>query len=207
MRSLFICFTFLFICYTVTGQNDFTGMAKYKITVEGSNHAVTDSMMVVFNKQKVKVTLYLPDAKDTSKVSEQVFIDDFSAKKSFILNTENKTYRVQALNTSVKYDFINTTNLAISNNLLCFQYKADSTKLNTSNALSVNCIASIAYKNSRIKNYFFLGIQPIIIDNRIVMDFIVTQRDGKRPRTYIADITEIENVDNYFNLNGYKQVQ
>ena len=43
---------FLLTGYTAIAQNDFTGIAKYKITVEGGSNSITDSMSVIFTKQK-----------------------------------------------------------------------------------------------------------------------------------------------------------
>ena len=207
MKHLFFFPLFLLAYCLAVAQNDFIGIAKYKITVEGSSNPITDSMSVIFSRQKVKVILYLPALTDSGSVSEKIFIDDFGIKKSIALDTESKTYKTDTLNSSAKYDFSNTQKVAASsNNLLCFLYTADSTKIDRSGILTVDCLASIDYRNSLISNYSFLGIQPIIIDNRIVMDFIITQTDGIKQRIYIFDIKRMEDVEPYFNLNGYKQV-
>jgi len=42
----------------------------------------------------------------------------------------------------------------------------------------------------KLRNFWFMGIQPIIIDGKIVMDFIVTEPGGAKPRVYIADIAK-----------------
>jgi len=201
----FLCYIFFLLgWWQVVGQNDFTGIAKYKLTVEGSDNPVTDSMSVIFSKQKVEVILYLPDLTTTSRISEKIFIDDFKTKTIITLNTENKTYKTDTLNTIPKYEFTNTNKIAAGNNMLCFRYTVDSTKIDTS-LLRVECLASIDYRNSFISNYFFLGIQPIIIDNRIVMDYITTKIGGGKQRIYVTDIKKMENVESYFNLSGYKQ--
>ena len=205
MKSLLLYLLFPLTYYSAIAQNEFTGIANYKITVEGSSNPITDSMSVIFGKQKVKITLYLPGSKSSDPVSEKVFIDDLDTKKSLAFSAETKTYKTDTLNASSKYDFVNTQKIAASsNNLLCFLYTADSTKIDKSSILRADCLAGIDYRNSLINNYYFLGIQPIIIDNRIVMDFIVTQTDGLQQRIYISDIKKIENVETYFDLNGYK---
>ncbi len=205
MKHFFFCLLFILISYAGFTQNDFVGIAKYKITVEGSKNPLTDSMSVIFNKQRVKVILYLPDVKNRGHVSEKIFIDDFNSKKSITVNTENKTYKIDTLVAALKYDFANTLNIIVENNLLCFQYKADSDKFDKSVVKSVECLTSIDNRNPFIENYYFLGIQPIIIDNRIVTDFIITQADGKKQKTYIYDIKRLDSADSYFNLDGYKQ--
>ncbi|MEP6594695.1 MAG: hypothetical protein ABJA71_02065 [Ginsengibacter sp.] len=208
MKHLWVCLLFLSVNHSAGAQNDFTGIAKYRITVEGSNNPITDSMSVIFSKQKVKVILYLPDLTSSGHVSEKVFIDDFSTKKSTALNTEDKTYKTDSLNITPKYNFINTQKIvASSNNLLCFQYTVDPGNIDTSRILSADCFASIDYRNSFISNYSFLGIQPVIIDNRIVMDFNITQPDGVKQRIYISDIKKMDDVENYFNLTEYKEVK
>src|SRR5450432_2782466 len=108
MKHFLFCILSLLAGYTSAAQDDFTGIAKYKITVEGNNNPITDSMLVIFDKQKVKVILYLPDIKHPGLILEKDFIDDFNAKKSIELNQENKTYKSDTLKTSEKYDFINT---------------------------------------------------------------------------------------------------
>jgi hypothetical protein len=201
-RSLFYLL-FLLTQLASIAQSDFTGIAKYKITVEGNN-SVTDSMAVVFGKQKIKAILYLPGF-DSSRPSEKVFIDDFAAKKSFAINAVNKSYTTDTLNNTIKYNFINTQKIvASSNNLLCFKYSAESGGIDTSRTSSADCYASIDYRNSFITNYSFLGIQPVIVDNRIVMDFIVTQQDGTKQRIYVYDLKKMDDVESYFNLEGYK---
>ena len=189
-------------------QNDFIGIAKYKITAEGGANPVTDSMSIIFDRQKVKIILYLPPLSKRDRVSERIFIDDFTTKKSMVINTETKTYTVDALKTGASYDFFNTSKIAAANNnLLCFQYVADSNKINRSTVLRAECLASIDYRNSLINNYFFLGVQPVIIDNRLVMDFTVTQVDGIKQKIFISDIKKMDNVDSYFTLDRYKQVK
>lgn len=197
----------LLIYYSAFAQNDFSGIIKYKMTVEGSRNPLTDSMTVIFSKQKVKVILYLPDLKNKGRILERIFIDDFAARKSLVLNTESKTYTIDTLNSNPKYDFINTGKIGGSNNIICFQYRADSTKLDRERILSVNCLAGINYRNSIIANYFFLSIQPIIIDNRIVMDFTVTQPGGIKQKISVADVKKIPDVESYFNLTEYKKIR
>ena len=136
--------------------------------------------------------MYLPDLNHPGKITEKAFIDDFVAKKSFTLNEENKSYKRDTLKTSAKYNFINTLKVGSSNNALCIQYKADSANFNRSQISGVYCLASIDYRNSAVVKYFFLGIQPIIIDNRIVMDFVIAKPDGTKQRTYIYNIKKIK---------------
>jgi len=202
MRFVFLHLFVLSAHFFGIAQTDFTGIAKYKITVEGSGNPVTDSMSIIFDKQRVKVVLYLPGM--DSGVSEKIFIDDFSAKKSMALNEEAKTFKTDTLNANGKYNFINTQRVVASSiNMLCFQYTAERGSLDTLQILSADCFAGIDYRNSAISNYSFLGIQPIIVDNRIVMDFIITLPDGIKQKTYISEIKRMPDVESYFDLSSY----
>lgn len=204
MNQFILYLMVLLAGYSARAQNDFTGIAKYKITAEGNNNPVTDSMSVIFSHQKVKAILYLPDVSHPGKVVEKSFIDDFSAKKSIELNAQEMTYKTDTLKTGNRYSFVNTMKIGVShNNMLCFQYNADSTHFDTLKIRSAYCLGSIEYQNSFIKNYFFLGIQPLIIDNRIVMDFIITKPGGIKQKIYISDIKKTEDVERYFNLKGF----
>jgi hypothetical protein len=205
MKTFFSSLLLLILfCHTGFSQNDFTGIVKYKISTDG-NPAASDSMTAIFDKQKVKVILYLPDSKNAKTVSETIFIDDLKDKKSFTLNTKNKTYKVDTLNNPSPYIFINIWKIEPSNNsALCLHYRADSTKLDRSKISRVDCLSAIDYLNTLIREYSFLGVQPLIVDNRIVMEFIITRKDGVKERTSVTDITRMEKANSYFDLSGYK---
>jgi hypothetical protein len=190
------------------GQNDFTGIAKYRISTEGKANANTDSMTVIFDKQRVKVILYITEPGNTKKVSEMIFIDDLKDKKTITVNTAKKTYKIDSLNMTTNYRFIDTWKIeASTSNTLCYRYRADSTKLDSSEILKVDCLGSLENLNTLINEYFFLGVQPIIIDNRIVMEFVISKTDGTKERTSVLEITRTDNVKNYFDLKDYKLVK
>jgi hypothetical protein len=90
---------------------------------------------------------------------------------------------------------------------VCFHYKGDSSQIDKSKMQRVDCLAAIDYMNEYIKEFWFMGFHPIIVDSKIVMDFIVTENDGSKPRIYISDISARTNVDEYFNLTGYKEIR
>src|SRR4051812_5927202 len=101
MKQLIIC-SLLLISNASFGQNDFTGIAKYKLTVLGSTDGHTDSMSIIFDKERVMVILYLPGE---NKISEKIFIDDFKEKKSYQVDPEKHTYQADSLKTANAYDF------------------------------------------------------------------------------------------------------
>ena len=61
-RILILCMALLSISQAYS-QKTFVGVVKYKITVEGSTENKTDSMMLVFDTNRVKIVMYLPDLK------------------------------------------------------------------------------------------------------------------------------------------------
>jgi hypothetical protein len=66
-------------------------------------------------------------------------------------------------------------------------------------------LASVDFLYRGILNYFFYSIQPIIIDNRIVFDFTTTEKEGKKSKIFLYEITAVEDVEAEFNLNGLKE--
>jgi hypothetical protein len=204
MKKTFIYILFLLVSKTSLSQ-DFTGIIKYKLSVTGSTVNNTDSMSVVFDKSRIMVVLYIPDSQ---QVSEKIFIDDFKQNKSYRLDAVKHTYEVDTLKKISTYVFINSNSVgAAVNNELCIKYRADMKDKGKASVSGVQCLGGINYRNSNIKNYAFLGVQPLIVDNRIVMDFEEDQSDGRKAKTTATDIRKIDNVDRYFSLDGYTEIK
>jgi hypothetical protein len=199
----------LLLLLTITifsyGQKEFVGVAKYRMAVVGGPDE--DSIAIVFDKNRILVTLYAPSHEDPKKIHEIAIINDFSKNKQYTLNKIEKTYKTDTLINTVGYDFIDTKKTMIVKGTVCFHYKADSSKIDKSNMLRADCLAAIDYMNESIKNFWFMGFQPIIVDSKIVMDFIVTEPDGSKPRVYISGIVALKSVAEYFDLTGYKEVK
>lgn len=202
MRSIIISILFVFIVHNGYAQSSFTGLVKYHITVEGMDNAPTDSMMVVFDKDRVRVVMYLPDLADPQKVDERSFIDDFENKISYVITESAKSYKEDSLKTESMYVFTNTQRYGTVGRYLCFDYKAKPASP-TGEIPKTSCLCSIDYLYTGIKDYSFLGYQPIVIDNRIVLDYTVTQSNGTKPKVYATDIIPMTNVEKYFNIEWY----
>lgn len=201
-KTLFsICLLLAF--YSVVAQNDFKGIITYKLSVEGGSDNNTDSMSVIFSGEKVAVILYLPDS---NKVIEKIFIDDFSEKKSYKIDRSKFTYEEDSLNTRNDYQFINDNSIGAVNNELCMRYKANPKLLDKTTLLGAECLASINFRNSFISNYSFLGVQPLIVDNRIVLDFTVFNINGTRSIVTLSVIKKLDNTDSYFDFWGYRLI-
>jgi hypothetical protein len=198
--SLLLLLTITFFSY---GQKQFVGVAKYKMAVVGGPDE--DSILIVFDKNRILITLYTPSRENPKKIHQIVIINDFSKNKQYILDNVAKTYKTDTLINTIGYDFIDTKKIMIVNDAACFHYKADSSQIDKSTMLRADCLAAVDYMNESIKNFWFMGFQPIIIDSKIVMDFIVTEPDGSKPRIYISEIAAKQNVDEYFDLSNYKE--
>ena len=204
MRRVLI-YILLLVCNNSFAQKDFTGIAKYKLGVIGGTDTNTDSMAVIFDRERVMIILYIPEA---NKISEKIFIDDFKERKSFRVDKEKHTYDVDTLKTATGYEFANSNAIGYAvNNELCFRYKAKLTDADKTTTASAECLGALNYMTSTIKDYSFLGVQPIIVDNRIVMDFSMIKKNGTKPVITISSIRKIDNVESYFDLWGYKEVK
>lgn len=204
MKRFIVYLVFLFIAETAAAQSDFIGIAKYKLAVLGGTDSNTDSMSVVFDKERIMVILYIPDG---NKVAEKLFIDDFKEQKSYRVDKDKGTYEVDSLKTMEGYEFKNSNSIGAVNNELCMRYKADLNDKDKSQVAAAECLAAINYRKPAIKDYSFLGVQPIIVDNRIVMDFTVNKTNGTKPNITVSAIRALENVDKYFDLWGYREVK
>ncbi len=192
---------------TTNAQRDFMGIAKYTMSVEGDSTHRKDSMAVIFGKDKIKVILYLPTTGNWGIPAEKVFIDDLGKQTSIIVEPDSGTYRESPLKNELLYEFVNTNRFSANGRYICFSYEANQAKLDKSQVVKAECLGSIDFYKPSVSNYFFLGVQPLIVDNRIVMDFIVTQKNGQRPRINLYYIERLENTDEYFNLDGLVQLQ
>lgn len=197
-------FSFILLCsaHCVMAQREFTGIAKYIMTVEGDSAKRVDSMAVVFGKSKIKIIFYLPNTGNWGIPSEKVFIDDLLTDSTFDIEPDSGTYTVYPIKKADQYEFSNTSRYDAVKRYICFVYKANPQKLDKEKIISAECLGSIDFYNNGIKNYSFLGVQPLIVDNRVVMDYTVVQKDGLKPKFYLYDIKKIENVEEYFSLEG-----
>lgn len=205
MKIFTLSIIFFVIVFPSYGQKAFIGVAKYRMAVVGGSD--NDSSAIVFDKNRILQTLYLTDEKNLKKVNELNIISDFSTNRQYTLNKISKTYKVDTLINTKQYNFIDTKKIILVKGGVCFHLKADSSQIDKSTMLRADCLAAIDYMNENIKEFWFMGFQPIIVDSKIVMDFIVTEPDGSKPRVYISEILAKTKVDEYFDLTGFKEVK
>jgi hypothetical protein len=212
VRSTLQYFGFFLVAFFATGfsafsQKDFTGIVKYKMTVEGDSAKRVDSMAIVFGKNKFKIILFIPDQNNWGIPQEKIFIDDFEAGKTYDVDGENGTYRVTELRNDSSADYRSTGRFDAMKRLLGVWYEANAFKLNKGSMIKAECLGSIDFLKKTIASYTFLGVQPVVVDNRIVMDYIYTQPNGKRPRVYMYDLEKIEDTDAHFDLSAFNEIK
>jgi hypothetical protein len=194
-----------FFCNNLMAQQSFVGIAKYKMTVIGASDSRTDSMKVVFGTNKIKTVFYLPSSNENNKVITKSYIDNFSDNTTADIDDESKTYELSTLNRDQRYRFVNTNKFEVVEKKICITYDADKADFDNNKFQKIECLASVDFLYRGILNYFFYGIQPIIIDNRIVFDFTTTEKEGKKSKIFLYEITAVEDVEAEFNLNGLKE--
>lgn len=195
-RILILCMALLSISQAYS-QKTFVGVVKYKITVEGSTENKTDSMMLVFDTNRVKIVMYLPDLKSMWYAEEREFVDDFIANRSYKLSPDKKV-ETDSLKSSSIYVFRNTNRYGSVNNRLGFVYEVDPKTLSGQDIRKVQCVSSLEYFYPVRPDYAFLGYQPVVVDGRLVLDYTITQANGNRPRVYADQVIPMDNVARYF---------
>jgi len=203
MKSELLIFLLgFFFLNNVIAQQSFVGIAKYKMTVIGASDSRTDSMKVVFGNNKIKTVFYLPSSKENNTVITKSYIDNFSDNTTTDIDDESKTYAQSTLNRDQRYRFVNTNKFEMVEKKICKTYDADKADFDNNKYQKIECLASVDFLYRGILNYFFYGIQPIVIDNRIVFDFTTTEKDGKKSKIFLYEIKALEDVEAEFSIKG-----
>jgi len=203
MKSELLIFLLgFFFLNNVIAQQSFVGIAKYKMTVIGASDSRTDSMKVVFGNNKIKTVFYLPSSKENNTVITKSYIDNFSDNTTTDIDDESKTYAQSTLNRDQRYRFVNTNKFEMVEKKICKTYYADKADFDNNKYQKIECLASVDFLYRGILNYFFYGIQPIVIDNRIVFDFTTTEKDGKKSKIFLYEIKALEDVEAEFSIKG-----
>lgn len=200
LKLLLIVF---FFSNHLLAQQSFKGIVKYKMTVIGASDGRTDSMKVVFGTNKIKTVFYLPSSNANNKVISKSYIDNFSDNTTLDIDDETKTYSIAPLNRDQRYRFKNINKFEAVDNKLCMSYIADKADYDNDKYQKIECLASVDYLYRGILNYFFYGIQPIVIDNRIVFDFSTIEKDGKKSKIFLYELKVLEDVEAEFNVKGF----
>lgn len=181
-------------------QEDFHGIAKYKIYIEGSSEKKSDSITIIFGKNKIKTIFYY--LSENGMINQNQFVDDITEKTTYTIDPQFKSYIKSTLKTENPFSFVNkySYNAILSN--LCLLYVSNDISSYNADYKSAECYGAIDFMYKGIKDYFFYGVQPVIIDNRIVFDYKVFQNNGMVQRVELTDISQLDQTDSYFIMDG-----
>lgn len=181
-------------------SKSYTGTVKYHMFVEGSENANRDSMKVVWGQGKIKTVFYLPDAARPGKVVQKAYIDDFLSHTRTEVDVESRTYRISAMDSARYPRFQNTRKFESRLNQLVFLYQGEATE--TGRAEVLGAINAMYFD---VTDYFFYGVQPLVLDNRIVLEFNEYRKDHTISRIRAYDISPEQNTEFEFSLRGYRK--
>lgn len=183
-------------------MKDFRGEIRYNLSVLGGTSTTKDSMVVLIDGQKILVKLFLPDS---TGVSETVFIDDLEKKRTYRIEKKTGLYYVDTLRVHAALSFSNIYSLGAVNRELCLRYVANLEGTDKINMMSAECLAAINYRTEQIIFYSFLGVQPVVVDNRIVMEYNVTRPDGSISNVTVTSIRKVDSLEAQFDLSSYRE--
>jgi len=193
---------------SAVAQKDFIGIAKYNISTVGSENKQIDSILVFFGEKKIKLTFFLPAFTGTNGVSRKSVIIHFENKQQFEVDEDNLTYTQSPFMLSpAYYRFKNTGQYDAVINKLCLQYVADSISPSKANVSKAICNASIDWGFHAIENFSYLGVMPLVVDNRLVMSSDEFLKDGKVAKVYMTTAEERRSTEESFNLMEYKIIK
>jgi len=208
MKKILLFCSFTIFIFSAVAQKDFIGIAKYNICTIGSENKQVDSIMVVFGEHKIKLTFFLPSSNVANSVSRKSVIIHFENKQQFEVDEDNFTYtQIPFMVSPADYRFKNTGQYDAVINKLCLQYAADSISPSKANVKKAICNASIDWGFHSIDNYSYLGVMPLVVDNRLVLSADEFLKDGKVAKVYMTTAEERRSTEESFNLMEYKIIK
>lgn len=202
---------FILILSTVPGitnaQKEFIGMASYRLTVVGADQKSEDSMNIVFDRGRLKIMLHMADQEHPGAMYTSTIIEDFTNKTEYVVDEQTKTYKADTFIYLSGLHFHDTNKPDIINGIKCTKFMADTASIDKAIMRNAGCMVSQEHLKSGISEFVFMNMQPVIINNRLVIDFLAEDNDGLQPRIYIQNLTELPSVEAYFSLAGYKEVK
>lgn len=180
----------------------FIGVIKYFMTSDDPSDK--DSVFIVFGETQIRVIMFIPGYR-ADQVFERSMIANLKDSTFLELDAKNKSYQTEKL--SVRNEGTEFTLMADKKtghilNYTCPEYKGEM-KTSDGEVSEAACLVSNQYSFIAATGYNFLGIQPIVMDYKIVLGFRTKSSDNEN--TYImAYKIEPGNTDTYFDLSGYK---
>lgn len=183
----------------------FTGILKFLIVNEAAGKQSTDSMVVIVGRKQLKITCYHEEKnKRMSKVVQNSFIEDFDHGLHVDLSSDGYSYHESPLELNQLIQFDNTYKFEPVDNQLCLIYRAEGFSSANSIANREEALCGINYAFDGPSNYLHLGVLPIIIDGRAVLQYRKMGKDGIKRTVTCYKIIPLKNTASYFELWGLK---
>ena len=180
----------------------FTGIIKYKMTSDDPSDK--DSMIIYFGENQIRVSMFIPGYRE-DQVFESIMIARFSDSTLLTLEPRNKTYKTEKLadrNAGTEFTLLNRKKTMNIIGVICPEYSGE---MLLKDGESYEAAALVSKQHSYISamDYNFLNIQPVVLGYRIVLGW--RTKSSENENSYIlAYKIERGNVENYFDLTGYK---
>lgn len=202
MKHFILAIFYLVTMHTVLAQH-FSGVIRYQIKNEYNGLSNIDSMMVVYGDKQIRVTFYEKD-NATKKIISNSFIEDFDQKLHIELSPEGRSYHVSPLELKQSVLYKNTYKYEAVDNQLCLNYQATYSSGSNVSMNKEEALCGINYMFNGVSNYYYWGVQPIVVEDRIVLEYRALQKDGKKLTISVMEAIPLKNTSSYFELWGLK---
>lgn len=180
----------------------FTGIIKYRITTD--DPADRDSMFIIFGNDKIAVTMFYQGYRE-DEIIQETNIARFNDSSFITLNPAAKTYKMQKLadpNSGTEFNLLNYKKTGQVLKMTVQEYSGDMT-LKSGEIFNVACLVSKQHSFLPARDFNFMNIHPVVLGYRIVLGY--RTKSPENESTYIIAYNIVPgNVENYFDLSGYK---
>lgn len=180
----------------------FTGIIKYRMTSD--DPAERDSMIIYYGENHIRVTMFIPGYR-ADQIFEQTSIARFSDSTLITLEPRTMTYRTEHLaarNGGTEFTLLNHKKSMNILGIPCPEYSGEML-LKDGESYEAAALVSKQHSYLSMVDYNFLNIQPLVLGYRIVLGWRTKSSDGENSYI-IAYKIEKGNVENYFDLTGYR---
>jgi hypothetical protein len=181
----------------------FSGVIKYRITTD--DPADRDSMFIIYGNDQIRIVMFYPGNRPNEILADQ-YIARFRDSAFLTLDTFRKTYKLQKLsdpNPGTEFNLANHKKTAQVLKFTCQEYSGDMT-LKDGESFEAACLVSKQHSYITAKEYNFMNIHPVVLGYKIVLGYR-TKTTENETTLIMAYKIEPGNVENYFDINGYRQ--
>lgn len=180
----------------------FTGIIKYRMTSD--DPAERDSMIIYFGESQIRVTMFIPGYR-ADQIFEQSSIARFADSTLITLDPRTKTYKTEPLsarNAGTEFMLLNRKKTMNIMGITCPEYSGEMT-LKDGDSFEAAALVSKQHSYISTMDYNFFNIQPVVLGYKIVLGWRTKSTENENSYI-IAYKIEKGNVENYFDLTGYK---